>query len=601
MDGTTTITIDQAGTLDGLFRSRVQRTPDWPSFNYYDKDQQRWQTLTWQQMSDLVGRWRAAMLPARLRQGDRIAILLRNGPDWIAVEQAALSLGLVVVPLYLEDRPDNINFILQDAGVRLLVVPDANYWEKIHAANSKPLEDLQLVILLEGKQAPRSPWEHTIVRTVAEWLPENPHATAERDRNPHALATIVYTSGTTGKPKGVMLSHHNILSNAYSAGTAMAIKARMRMLSFLPVSHMFERTGGYYLPMCFGMEVTFARSIAQLAEDLRLAQPHFLIAVPRIFERFHEKVQEGLTKRSWFTRQIFNLAVHVGWRRFEYTQGQRGWSPLLLLWPLLKKRIADPLMMCFGGRLQLCVSGGAPLAFPIARLFIGLGLNLIQGYGMTECSPVVCANRPQKNDPASVGSVIDGIEVRIGENDELQVKGRGVMLGYWNNHKATHSTITEDGWLRTGDKARIENEMIYITGRIKDILVMSNGEKIPPVDMEEAITLDPLFSQALIIGEARSYLSALVVLNAEHWFSFAQSLGVNPQDPNTLSDSRVNKAVLDRIATALRGFPGYAKVRRVTLLLEPWTVENGLLTPTLKTKRQIVVQHLADKVEAMYG
>lgn len=601
MDDTNIITPAQVGTLDGLFRTRIQRSPDLAAYSYFDKDKQQWQTLTWQQIGNLVGRWQASMQPARLQQGDRVAILLRNGPDWVAVEQAALGLGLVVVPLYLEDRPDNINYVLHDAGVRMLVVPDASYWEKIHSASAKPLEDLQLVVLLDGDTAPRSPWEHTIVRTAKEWLTDKPQSLTDRQRNSQALATIVYTSGTTGKPKGVMLSHINILSSAAGSGEAMGAIARMKLLSFLPLSHMFERTTGYYAPMMYGMHITYTRSIAQLGDDLREVKPHVLIAVPRIFERFHEKIQEGLAKRSWFTRQFFALSIYTGWQRFLYQQGKRAWSPLFLLWPLIQRKIAAPLLQCFGGSLKLSVSGGAPLPLPIARLFIGLGVNLIQGYGLTECSPVVCANRQYKNDPASVGSPIDGMQIRISENDELQVRGDGVMLGYWNNHKATHGIMTEDGWLRTGDKARVTNDLVYITGRIKDILVLSNGEKIPPADMEDAITLDPLFLQALIIGEARSYLAALVVLNAEHWFSFAQSLGVNPQDPNALSDPRINKAVLERIASALRGFPGYAKVRRVTLLLEPWTVENGLLTPTLKTKRQVVVQQLADKVAAMYS
>jgi long-chain acyl-CoA synthetase len=601
MEKKTYITPAQARTLDGLLRERVRSTPQQQAYTYFDRELARWESLTWQQMGERVGRWQAAMLPARLRAGDRVAILLRNGPDWVAAEQAALGLGLVVVPLYLEDRADNLHYILQDAGVRLLIVPDAGYWEKIHAASAKPLLDLQLVVLLEGDSAPRSPWEHTIVQTLREWLPAKPVAHTERDADPTSLATIVYTSGTTGKSKGVMLSHNNILSCAAGAGEVMDALAGMRMLSFLPISHMFERTAGYYLPMMFGMEVAYARSVQTLADDLRDMQPQVLIAVPRIFERFHEKIGDSLRKRGLLARKVFELAVHIGWQRFLHQQGRRRWNPLLLLHPLLTKRVATPLLTCFGGRLEMCVSGGAPLAPAIARIFLGLGVNLIQGYGLTECSPVISANRTSRNDPASVGLAIDNLDVRIGDNDELQVNGPGVMLGYWNNHKATHDTMTADGWLRTGDKARIDDYgMITITGRIKDILVMSNGEKIPPVDMEEAITLDPLFVQTLIIGEARSYLSALVVLNAEHWYPFAQAQGLDPQDPDSLQHPKIHKALLDRIAKALRGFPGYAKVRRITPLLEPWTVENGLLTPTLKTKRQVVVNHHADKVAAMY-
>jgi long-chain acyl-CoA synthetase len=428
MTDTTHIPAATARTLDGLLRERIRQSPQWAAFTYFDKEQQRWHTLSWQQIGERVGRWLAALAPARLRKGDRVAIQLRNGPDWVAAEQAALHLGLVVVPLYMDDRPDNVHYVLQDAGAKALIVADASGWERIHRVSNKPLADLQLVILLEGMLAPSSPWEHTIVQCAQQWLPPTPAPLNDRLEDPHSLATIVYTSGTTGRPKGVMLSHHNILTTAEGSGKAMGVIPQIRLLSFLPISHMFERTGGYYVPMMFGMEVTYARSIQQLADDLQEMQPHVLIAVPRIFERFYEKLNDSLAKKSALARAIFNLAVKVGWQRFLYQQGRGRWSPLLLLWPLLKQRVAAPLAQRFGGRLLLSVSGGAPLPAAIARVFIGLGINVIQGYGLTECSPVISANRTHCNDPASVGQPIDGIEVRVGDNDELQVKGTGVML-----------------------------------------------------------------------------------------------------------------------------------------------------------------------------
>ncbi len=595
------IDASRARTLDGLFRERVRRTPSWSAFRFFDREQKAWQTLEWGAMAELVGRWFAALTQTNLRQGDRLAILLRNGPEWIAIEQAALAHGLVVVPLYLDDRPDNIRFVLQDAGVKFLVLPDVGYWDKLLGVCSKPLDDLTQVVLCEGKQAPASPWEHLQIHCASTWVPVTPAPLTERHGDPHALATIVYTSGTTGRPKGVMLSHHNILYVAEGACHALGVRPQLRLLSFLPLSHMFERTAGYYVPMMYGLEVSYARSVQALADDMLAIKPHVLIAVPRIFERFYERLQDQLAKRSPLAKMIFNLAVHVGWKRFMAQQGRGLPSPLFFLWPWLQQRVAAPVVQRFGGELIMAVSGGAPLPPAIARIFIALGVNVLQGYGMTECSPVISVNRLLANDPGSVGKPLADTAVRIGENDELQVKGAGVMLGYWNNHKATHDAIREEGWLCTGDKARIDQDFIYITGRIKDILIMSNGEKIPPADMEEAITLDPLFAQALVVGEARSFLAVLVVLSAEHWFKFAQAQGANPQNPDALNDSMINKALLERVTKALRGFPGYAKIRRLTPLLEPWTVENGLLTPTLKTKRQKVVEHYAEKVEAMYG
>jgi long-chain acyl-CoA synthetase len=237
----------------------------------------------------------------------------------------------------------------------------------------------------------------------------------------------------------------------------------------------------------------------------------------------------------------------------------------------------------------------------VAQTFIGLGLEILQGYGMTETSPVVSVNLPGNNDPASVGEPLRGIEVRIGENDELMVKTPGAMMGYWNNHAASAAAVEPDGWLHTGDQARIESGRIYITGRIKDVLVMSNGEKVPPADMEAAICFDSLVDQALVVGEGRSCLGAILVLNADRWFGFARQLGLDPFARDSLDDEGLHKKLLSRVQAQLHAFPGYAKVRRLILTLEPWTVENGLLTPTLKLKRMAITQQFEARIDALYS
>jgi long-chain acyl-CoA synthetase len=375
-----------------------------------------------------------------------------------------------------------------------------------------------------------------------------------------------------------------------------------KFLSFLPLSHTLERTAGYYLPIMAGASVAFSRSVAQLGDDLMKVRPTAIIAVPRIFEKVYGRIKDQLKKKSPFARRLFALAVTVGWARFEYQQGRAGWSPKLLLWPLLERVVARNVVAKLGGRLRLAVSGGAPLSPEIARVFIGLGIPIVQGYGLTETSPVISVNSLEENIPASVGLPIRGTEVKIGENDELLVKGPGVMLGYWNNHKATTETIDPDGWLHTGDQARIGEEgHIFITGRIKDILVLSNGEKIPPADMELVIALDPLIDQVMVVGEGRPYLTALVVLDPEQWKALAGELELDPDDPASLHEKRVQNAVLQRIKASLKDFPGYAKIRKVHLSLEPWTIEAGLITPTLKVKRPKVLERFAGEVEALYS
>jgi long-chain acyl-CoA synthetase len=339
----------------------------------------------------------------------------------------------------------------------------------------------------------------------------------------------------------------------------------------------------------------------QLAEDLQHIRPTVMIAVPRIFERVFARMQGQMEKQSGLKRTLFNLTTEVGWHRFEYQQRRAGWRPRLLLWPLLSRLVAAKVTAKLGGRLRLSVSGGAALSRPVAEIFIGLGVPILQGYGLTETSPVISVNLPDDNDPGSVGVPLNGVEVRIGDDEELLVKTPGMMQGYWNNHAATAEIIDADGWLHTGDQARIENGHIYITGRIKDILVLSNGEKVPPMDMELAISLVPAIEQVLVIGEGESFLAAIAVLGGDAWQQLAARFRLDADDVESLKNERLQTFLLNEIRDRLKDFPGYAKVRRLILLLEPWTVDNGLLTPTLKVKRARVLEKFADEIKALYG
>ncbi|HSH44031.1 MAG TPA: AMP-dependent synthetase/ligase, partial [Arenicellales bacterium] len=529
------IPVEAAGTLDGLFRERVRRSPEAPAYRYFSRDAQAWLSLSWRDMAARVARWQRALAGEGLNPGDRVAILLRNGPDWAAFDIAALSLGLVVVPLYVDDRPDNAAYILNDAWCRLLLVQSAGHWRRLDAALSDA-QQLTRVVILEG--AVELAGQGRLV-AAHDWLPAADQALPPAAHAGQALASIVYTSGTTGRPKGVMLSHHNMLSVAHAVLTMIDVYPEDEFVSFLPLSHTLERTGGYYLPMMAGARVSYARSVAQLAEDLDRLRPTILIAVPRIFERVYGRIQDQLHQGGPLKRGLFHLTVGTGWRRFQRRQGRARWAPTLLLWPLLRRRVADTVLMKLGGRLRAAVSGGAAIPEPVSRLFIGLGLPLLQGYGLTETSPVISVNTFQDNDPASVGVPLRDTEVRIGPGDELLVRGPGIMLGYWNNHTATREIIDPDGWLHTGDQVRIGHGRIYITGRLKDILVMSNGEKVPPADMEAAIMLDSLFDQALVVGEGRPYLTALIVPDPQHWFGFVRELGLDPYDRSHLENDRL--------------------------------------------------------------
>jgi long-chain acyl-CoA synthetase len=590
---------DRVATLNGLFAARVEATPDKSAYRQFDSATETWKSWTWKQVSNEVGRWRAALIKEGLAPGDRVAVMLKNCVEWIIFDQAALSLGLVTVPLYLDDRPDNAVWIIDNAGARVLLVEGRYQHRKVAeiVSTSKKLE--RVVSLLAPERL--AEWSPQFV-IAEDWLNAARGTTVpERRVSTDMLASIVYTSGTTGKPKGVMLTHENMLWNAWYASQCLAFTPEEVFLSFLPLSHTLERTAGYYLPLLVGAEVVFARSIALLAKDIQSIRPSVLVSVPRIYERMYGRIYDALEKKGSMAQQLFATAVDVGWHKFEYEQGRASWHPKLLAWPLLKKLVADSVVERLGSRLKAAISGGAALCPEIARTFIGLGVPIYQGYGLTETSPVLSVNKPGANIPASIGKPLPGVEVRIDANNELLSRSRCIMRGYWDNPEATAAAIDGAGWLHTGDLARMdEHGHLYIIGRMKDIIVLNNGEKAPPGDMESAIALDPLFEQAMIVGEGKPYLACVAVLNQEHWNEFCREHHLNATQADTLADSRVNKMLLARIGSRLKEFPGYAQVRRLHATLEPWTVENGLLTPTLKLKRQQIQEKYQEAVDALY-
>ncbi|MCW8982913.1 MAG: AMP-binding protein, partial [Gammaproteobacteria bacterium] len=377
---------DEAKTLHGLFHVRVKRSPDRIAYTHFNRDSKQWEDFTWREMSDSIARWQAVLKKENLGIGDRVALSLKNGVEWIAFEQAAMGLGLVVIPLYTDDRADNISYIIKDAAVKCLLLQDQARWKRIAPTIDEDTTLQNIFIQDEGEAFEGENYKVTPLREV---LPHIPPELTLHESDPHSLATIVYTSGTTGRPKGVMLSHSNILENVHISLTMLAIYQDDLFLSFLPISHMLERMGGYYLPMMAGSSVAFSRSIPQLADDLAHIRPTIMVAVPRIFERIYGRINGQLEKGSATKRTLFNSAIRVGWHNFERQQGRRSWHPRLLIHSVLDKLVGAKVRERLGGRLRFAVSGGAPLSPEVAKMFIGLGVNVLQGYGLTETSPVI--------------------------------------------------------------------------------------------------------------------------------------------------------------------------------------------------------------------
>ncbi|WP_218131706.1 AMP-dependent synthetase/ligase [Nitrosospira multiformis] len=604
------ISCGEAQTLAGLFSIRIKRTPQAIAYRQFDVESGEWREYNWQEMGTRVGRWKRALMRENFEAGDRVAILLRNSIEWVCFDQAALAVGLVVVPLYPSDAPDNIAYILEDSGSRLLLVGTQKRWETL----ASRCKDAGLGKILCVEHPSGDGGEGRVLQGVGEWLKAaDEGASDEEERgnsgdkgnsqpsDSHALATLVYTSGTTGKPKGVMLSHFNVLWNAEATLQAISGYPEDVYLSLLPLSHMLERTAGYYVPLMAGSSVAYARSLKDLPEDLKSVRPSIFVAVPQVYVGIRNKMNQQVQERGWVARLLLDWTVALGWKRFTVVQAQgkeRLWQRIA--WPILRQLVAAKVLAAFGGRLRLAVSGGGPLHADVSRYFIGLGLPLLQGYGLTEASPILTANRLQDNMPGSTGSALLGVELRIGEQRELLARSPGVMLGYWNRPEETRAAIDAEGWLHTGDQARISDNHVFISGRIKEILVTSSGEKVPSGDLEMSIVQEPLFDQVMVVGEGRPYLTALAVVNKREWRNLASSLGLKTDEVQSLSHSATRAAALKRIKATLRGFPKYARIRAVYLSQEPWKVEDGLLTPTLKLKRSEIEKRFATQITELY-
>ncbi|MBC8017822.1 MAG: long-chain fatty acid--CoA ligase [Verrucomicrobia bacterium] len=592
------ITPAVAGSLGGLFRERVRRSPDGCAYRRFDHQGRCCECTSWAGMATLAARWQEAIRREGLQPGDRVAVMLKNSLEWVLFDLAALGLGLVTVPLYVNDRPDNFAMIIEETGARLLLIEGVEQWERIRQVSGR-LDSLLRIVTLTRACTQKCDLRLAL---LDEWLPDSDNRYDAGNWSPETLASIVYTSGTTGRPKGVMLSHFNILTNAHAGISRVAIYPDDLFLSFLPLSHTLERTAGYYVPMMAGAGVAHCRSLEQLSDDLTAIRPTIIISVPRVFERVHRKITGRLAAGPHWKRRLFDLTINVGWRRFLHSQGRGSWSLLFLLWPLLDRLVAARIKAALGGRLRLAISGGAPLNPEIARFFIALGLNILQGYGLTETSPVISVNSLADNRPETVGRSLSEVEVMIGADSELLVRGPNVMSGYWHNPDASAAAIDRQGWLHTGDQASIaDSGHITITGRLKEIIVLANGEKIAPAELEMAISADRLFEQILVVGEGRPYLTALLVLNQAEWVKLAGRLNVDAAQDVVLESKLVEQALLERIAPRLSHFPGYARIRRVHASRTPWNIQDGLITATLKLRRKQLLERYADAVESMYA
>ena len=548
--------------------------PSKVAYRQFNDKSKTWIGVTWKEFADMVRSWRKAFTAFGLKKGDHAAVLLPNSITATACDLSILSQGMVPVPLHAVDTPSSSAFILNNSEAKILFVPRTLRWNAMLNVQ-KEYPYLELVVTTGNDAESASPDSPVPVVNLSDWLKQSEKTELEDvSIDPNDLAAIVYTSGTTGKPKGVMLTH--------------------------------ERTVTFYFTLFLGAEVGFARSVLKLAEDLKVIRPTIFVAVPRVFEQFHNRIKASLKSKGSIAATLADQAEMIGWRRFCRRNGlavpssSASWL-YSFIWPMLESRIVLPIRDVFGGRLRIAIAGGAALNNAIGRFYNAMGVELRQGYGLTETSPVISVNRENCNNPVTVGQPIPGLQIRLGDMEELQVKGPTVMKGYWKRPDATAEVFTEDGWFKTGDQADLSDAgRIRIKGRIKEIIVTSTGEKIPPTDMELAIQTDPLFEQVMVVGEARPFITALAVVNEAEWEKFAKEFNVDPTDERMLMRRDIRMAALKRLKKAASRFPQYGIPRNIRLLKEHWTVDNGCLTVTMKLRRPIIREKLRAEIDELY-
>jgi len=541
-----------------------------------------------------------------IKPGDRVALLSENRPEWSISDLAILSLGAINVPIYTTQAVEQVRYILSDSGTRALFISNQRLYKHVREALAG-LDFLEKIIFFDGEAAEgvdRATTLEALEKVGAEQSRQRPTAFDAYLKAIHSddLATILYTSGTTGAPKGVMLTHNNFISNVLAITDGLPISSTDTALSVLPLSHIFERTGFYIF--CYnGVSVYYAASFEQVGENLREVRPTIMTAVPRLFEKvYHRIVKKGMSGKGW-KRRIFTRALAVGQRFAELAdKGERVPASLAI-----QQRLADRLVFSkwregVGGRLRYFVSGGAPLSPTLSYSFLAAGIPILQGYGATETC-IVAANRPENNRVGSVGTPFAGIELAIAEDGEILIRGANVMRGYYGHPEET-ATVMKDEWFATGDVGHLdESGRLYITDRKKDLFKLSNGKYVAPQIIESLLKQSEFVSQVVIVGQGRKQPAALIVPD---WEAVKQTLYATgedfPQDRRALSRFPAALKLVQRdVADLTRHLVDYERIRRIALLPEEFTIDKGELTPTLKVKRRVIDEKFANEIEELYA
>lgn len=537
-----------------------------------------------------------------IERGDRVAILSENRPGWYLADMAILSLGAIDVPLYPSLPPNQIEYILNNCGAKGIIVSNMLQLGKILSIWPK-LDDLNLVIVMNKLN---EPIEEVIELSQAksegkELLKAHPWLLNGIKTKPDDVATIIYTSGTTGLPKGVMLTHRNLCENVKSCSTVIRLDQTDSSLSFLPLSHAYERTGGYYLLFACGARIYLAESIETISMNISEAKPTIIFTVPRLFERMKTNMLKTVAKEGGVKEKIFYWAVRTGGAYHKQLPTGKVSPVVAMQHKLADKLVYHKLRNRFGGRLRYFVSGGAALPQKTGEFFQAIGITILEGFGLTETSPVTNVNRPNKVKFGTVGPAVENVEMRIAPDGELLLKGPNIMKGYWKDEAATAEVIKE-GWLHTGDIGEIDAEgCLKITDRKKHIIVTTGGKNIAPLPIENLILESPYVNQTMIVGEKRPFLIALIVPDFEKLKEFASEQNLTASTPTELIATKEVLQLFDKLLRSVsRQLATHEKVRKFLLIDQAFSIENSLMTPTMKLKRKDIAKKYSKEIDKLY-
>jgi long-chain acyl-CoA synthetase len=565
----------------------------------------QWVDVSYRQLRDQVQALSIGLHELGVARGDRLAILAENSPEWAITDYACLACGCADVPIYPTLPANQAAYILRDSGAVAVCVSNAGQLEKILAVRAD-LPALRHVIAFDPALAGDGVLSlESVMATGRTALAKYPEWRRDALRaEPDDLATLIYTSGTTGDPKGVMLTHGNITSNVVAALTVIHIDENDECLSFLPLSHIFERMVGHYVMMWGGTIINYAQGIETVPADMIDRRPTVMASVPRLYEKIYAKVLEGVMAGPPLRQKIFFWAKRTAERWAELHIAKRPIPGGLAF----QKRLADKLVFSklqarTGGRVRLFASGGAPLSADIARFFYAAGLPVLEGYGLTETSPIISVNTFEHIRLGTVGKPLPGVEVRIAADGEILTRGPHVMKGYYNKPEATAEALDADGWFHTGDIGLIDPDgFLKITDRKKDIIVTAGGKNIAPQPIENRIKTNPFILNAVMLGDKRKFPIMLVVPNYDKVREWLAATGMpGGTDAELAARHGVERKIEDEVKALLKDLAQFEVPKKVLLLTEDFTIESGELTPTLKVKRRVVEQRYRDRIDALYA